>query len=593
MSRTTQEPRIQLLDSHVINKIAAGEVVERPASVVKELVENALDAKATFIEVMIKNGGRSLIRVTDNGGGMSSEELQLAVQRHATSKIKEVDDLYALESFGFRGEALPSIASVSKFKICSRWTEQDTGYEIVLNKGEVQKARETARAIGTTVDVEELFYNTPARRKFLKTDTTERAQITDAIIYSALSNPAVGFKLIDGMDVKIDCPKAKTRMERIGQLYGKSYCDELVEVQVAHNSNAYQLEAYVGKPTLARANRVGQLLFVNRRPVKSQSLQFAIQLAYEGLLDRGKFAVAFLFLTIDPNQIDVNVHPSKREIKIENERHVQSFIRQTVQEALIQANLFPTVPSSGFQQPGQTNTVNEPHATYSRSGVGQKDLSLDFVRRVYDQKHEDTAAGETERPNDPRRFRILGRAKKTYIFGEDDQGVFVIDQHAAHERIMFEQVYETISKESIPTQHLMTPIQLEFTPKEVDSLTEQAPILLHFGLAIRHFGGNTILIETMPEYLNKVNIQEVLRDFVAEMVDNYNSDQLEDLKRDFAAMIACKKRSVKANDPLSQGEMEGLVEALYHTKSPFTCPHGRPTLIRLTLSEIEKRFHRK
>lgn len=589
--------RIHVLPPEVANKIAAGEVVERPASVVKELVENALDAAATAIEIEIAHGGKSLIRVSDNGCGIHPQEARLSLERHATSKIQDAEDLFAIRSFGFRGEALPSIAAVSHLILTTHSEGQAEAVEIVLQGGQIVSEHQAPRACGTTVQVRDLFFNTPARKKFLKSDETERGHILDAVWLAAIGSHTVAFKVVSDRQVELDCPAASSRAERIRALFGKSFFEELIPITI--QSGLIRIEGFIGKPSLSRVNRSAQMVFINRRPVRSQALNFAIGQGYEGLLERGRFPAAILFLELDPKLVDVNVHPTKREVRLANERPLQYLVSESIYNVLRNANLFTQVRPS---KEGVEGKELKPIGSAFRPGSTQ--AILNFVTRQEADVSQTQAADEpparygsalpaTSPDRTIRLVHVLGQVKQSYIVGEDEEGLFILDQHAAHERIAYEQVLKGFSEKLPESQGLLLPVPLELRPSESELLRQEKEFLESAGFSIREFGPHAFLIEAVPPYLDEVNPAPVITDFLAECAENTSSRTIEEKRRGLAAQIACKQKAVRARDGLTREEMESLIHALNRTSSPFTCPHGRPTLIRLSQVDLEKQFHRR
>ena len=590
---------IRVLPEELTNKIAAGEVVERPGSVVKELLENALDAQATRISVSIRHGGKSFIKVTDNGRGMDREDALLCVKSHTTSKIRAVEDIFSIASLGFRGEALASIAAVSRLTIVTRDRVQPVGTEIHLDGGTVETAREVGIPVGTSVEVSDLFFNTPARKKFLKGERAEYAAIADTITTTSLAHPGVAFKLARDSAVIFDYPPASHLKERVLQTHYRAWDTHLLPLDAAQGGVA--LQGYIATAELSRTNRTAQLFFINKRPIKSLPLSYALQRGYDGYLPPGHFPVAIILLTIDPALVDVNVHPTKREVRLQDERCVLDQLAHAVREHLKRTNHAPSISftyaldKNKKYSPG---TTDAPPFIIAKEGIGVREISGSAgagqgdlpLQRAAEQPDSFTAHG-----GEPtlKVQVILGQIGQSYIVAESEGGLIIIDQHAAHERIIFEDILSAMERGAPASQALLFPITLEFSFNESRLLEEYLPILAGTGFVIRHLGKNTYCIDAAPAWMENMAAGDLVRDFIEEVADGRGERTVHERREQSARILACKSRTVKANSGLSREEMEHLIRRLEGTKIPFTCPHGRPTFIKLPLDDLDKQFKRK
>lgn len=587
--------KIHVLSEQVANKIAAGEVIERPASIVKELVENSLDAGADQIEIEIKHGGKSLIRVADNGSGMTTEDAQLALQRHATSKIEKAEDLDHIASFGFRGEALPSIASVSRFTLQTRTVDAATGTELVVEGGNLVKAKECPAAAGTVIEIRDLFFNTPARRKFLKQDTTEFGHILDAVTCLALANLHVRFVLSSGGKVVLDLVPTRDLSVRAAVIFGDDWAQQTLPIQneIPH----VKLSGLIGKPSLASGNRAQQFLFINHRWVKAYGLSYGLQAGYHGLLMQHQFPAAILFLELNPQYVDVNVHPTKQQVRLSHEAVIKSMIEKTVADALKDSG--DLVPS--FREKGEKPSVGGSAAGFLEPSFGFEDrvASHDAPLKVAEAIAADvmTQKTDTAQPLEIGKglkiTRVLGQVHRTYILAETEEGYVIVDQHAAHERVMFETLMKNFESERPASQGLLMEEVLELHPRQVEVLKGKLSFLAKLGFEIESFGEKAFVVRGLPAILRDENPLTLIKQFVDEKEAGKSRTRLKGAQEDVAAMIACKRRSVKASDPLTLPAMQGLLAQLARCKNPFNCPHGRPSIIKYSLLDLEKQFKRK
>jgi DNA mismatch repair protein MutL len=587
--------KIHVLSEIVANKIAAGEVVERPASIVKELVENSLDAGADRIEIEIKHGGKSLIRVADNGSGMTAEDAQLALQRHATSKIEKAEDLDHIASFGFRGEALPSIAAVSRFTLQAKTADAATGTELVVEGGSLVKAKECPAAEGTVIEVRDLFFNTPARRKFLKQDTTEFGHILDIVTCLALANLQVRFVLNSGGKTILDLVPTKDLAVRAAAIFGEDWAKQTLSIQreIPHA----KLSGLIGKPSLASGNRAQQFLFINRRWVKAYGLSYGLQAGYHGLLMQHQFPAAILFLDLNPQYVDVNVHPTKQQVRLSHETVIKTMIEKTVAEALKESgDLVPSFrekdekPSAGFQGV----RFQEPSFRFEENMVSHNAPLKVAEAVVADVVIRNVSAfGPLEIGKGLRITRVLGQVHRTYILAETEEGYVAVDQHAAHERVMFEALMKNFESERPAIQGLLMEEVLELHPRQVEVLKKKLSFLAKLGFEIELFGERAFVVRGLPAILKDENPVTIIKQFVDEEESGKTQTGLKGAQEDIAAMIACKRKSVKAADPLTLPAMQGLLEQLARCKNPFNCPHGRPSIMKYSLADLEKQFKRK
>ncbi|MFH0811574.1 MAG: DNA mismatch repair endonuclease MutL [Pseudomonadota bacterium] len=598
--------KIKVLPEEVVNKIAAGEVIEKPSSIVKELVENSLDAQANSISVSVKHGGKELIRVTDNGEGMSPEDAAHSLQRHATSKIEAIEDIFRIRSFGFRGEALPSIAAVSQLTLLTRASGADFGTEIKVAGGLIESIREIGIALGTTVEVAHLFFNTPARRKFLRTEKAELFAIVDTFTTFALGNPAVAFKLVKDSTVTLDTPSCFSLRERIGQIHGEEVVEALIPVQTS--TAEIKFSGFVTEPAVSRVNRTGQYFYINNRPVTSPGLSFALRHAYEDTLSPHRYPLAFLFFDIESSRVDVNVHPNKMEVRIANEREVQKLLIESVRQALHTQKKFPKVhlkevhtwgedlvPSSDkkvekIYYPETNGSLALTVVHEAPTGFSSPDQDREGIP-CYPVTSERVLTLEGEESE--KIPRIIGQYHATYIIAETDGKLFIIDQHAAHERIMYENILDTLISTHSLSQRQLIPVTFSLDYREQEVLEEYLPLLEQLGFGINHLGRNTYSVDAVPALLNSVDPRVLLLDFIHDAMEGYIPRDPGDKKKALAAGIACKSKSVKGSSYLLPEKMEYLVKSLFQTREPFTCPHGRPTCITLTLPDLEKQFGRK
>lgn len=610
---------IKILSDDLVNKIAAGEVVERPASVVKELVENSIDADAQNILVEIKTGGVKSIRILDDGMGMSEDDAELALSRHATSKIKSVNDLYKIETLGFRGEALPSIASVSFLELITKTKGSLAGVQIKVEGGEIKEKKETGAPEGTSITVRELFYNTPARRKFLKSKITETKHVIDLVTNYALAYPEISFRLRSDDRELFNLKERDMLFQRVEDLWGKDFLSRLV--QIKEGSQDPEISGFLGKPEIAKSNRAETHLFVNKRPVISRSLNHAIRTGYGELLPQGKFPIAVVLMQINPQKIDVNVHPTKREIKFTQEHQIYNLIHLAIKKTLGSIQVTPTLtPKVQFLKtprqmsdqkiktppPGETIPKTESPRTqndtieFKRKEKGFTPHQEQILSEIYSkQTHEGEKTTEEKRIIPPEIFegkKNFWQVFDSYIITQDKDELIIMDQHAAHERILYEEAYSNLTKGKAVSQQLLFPSVVELSPSEYFVLENNLDLFAKLGFEIKPFGGKSVMINAVPSLLkNKsetVFLQEVLSDFEERLKLQIEKDDISSRTKSIAQSFACKA-ATKSGQRLGTDDMSVLYKNLLATKSPFSCPHGRPTMIRFPLKELDKRFKKK
>ncbi len=573
------------------SQIAAGEVVERPASVVKELVENAIDAGARAITVDIASAGRTLIRVADDGSGIPAEELALAVERHATSKLSHADDLFRIATLGFRGEALASIGSVSRLTITSRTTDTPSGARLRVEGGAIGKLETVGAPIGTVVTVEDLFYNVPARLKFLKQDLTERRAIDALITRYALVYPSVRFKLSENDAVSLQTAGDGDQRAILASLYGVDLARQMLDVVA--EEDGFQLSGFISPTSLTRSNRKEITFFVNGRWVQDTPLTSALLQAYHTLLMVGRYPIAAILIQVPPEEVDVNVHPAKTEVRFRSPDRAFSFVQRAVRRALLAYAPVPQMapqnlwgnsadPSAQAGRPGEVDPAwflahdeqtpaNGPgmDQTAVASATGTPSLAFDRVPLL----------------------RLIGQIGATYIVAEGPDGLYLIDQHAAHERVLFEKLMAQHEQKRIPSQSLLAPVVVELPRPAAQLLAEQLPVLLHFGFDVEPFGSTAFQVRAVPALFAASDPAASLH----ALVEDFEEDE-SPLQNELEARIAgrvCKRLAVKAGQVLSNEEQRSLLADLEACASPRTCPHGRPTMIHLSVDMLERQFGRK
>lgn len=558
-------PLIRTLPEALANKIAAGEVIERPASVVKELVENSLDAGCASVRVEVRRGGRKLIRVSDDGSGMDREDALLSIERHATSKLSGEEDLFNIRTMGFRGEALPSIASVSRLRILTAPRGAREGVSLDSEGGKVKEVRD-APAVGTTVEVRDLFFNTPARRKFLKRDSTELMHVIDAVTRLALSHPGVGFTMVSDSQETMGLPRASGHKERLMQLYGAEFTEGLAALERA--SDGIRVEGFLATGENLRRTRSNQMVFINGRPVREPSVSHALYSAYEGGLPGDRHPPFFVFLEMDAARVDFNVHPAKREVRFEDKDSVYRFVRAAAADALRRAAPAPPAPG-GPAFGGTCGPEAATGAAYSASGPSEAAGVSESL----------PLSGQWE----GRSFIYLGEA---FVAFSQAGGLTLIDHHAAHERVLYERLLDGAEVESL---RLLFPRQVRLSPKEYAAVLEHRGMLSEMGMEVEDFGRDTVLVRSLPRAMAEADIGGVLSDAAARMLEG--ADPGQGLKAAVAARMACHG-SVRGTRVLGPEALSALLRDLEAARDPEHCPHGRPTRLHFSLEELRKLFKR-
>ena len=567
--------KIKILSDRIVNLIAAGEVVDRPSSVVKELIENAIDAGATQIMVEIKGDGRQLIRVSDDGVGLAEEDVALAFERHATSKIASAEDLDRITTMGFRGEALSSIASVSEVEIVTRTGDDEVATRLVVRGGKVEETSKTSRSPGTTVSVANLFYNAPARAKFLKTKATELRHITRTFAQHAMTQYSVSMKLIRDRRVILSLPAVDSIEERIRGILGSNFGENSMAVDVADEH--IQVCGFLSRPEEARTSSGYTSIFVNARPVESRLIIRAVCDAYGNTLKSNRYPTGVILVSIDPGEVDFNVHPTKKQVRFRNEGDVRRFVFRAVQSALQSRRMVPPM-------------IGRPH----RSASSQRDAGAGHIPLMSKQEIFVQEAPKqyrpAARPRTDAEVTAIAQIKNSYILAESEMEFYLIDQHAAHERVLYEQIKTNLEGREPVSQNLLFPESVHATPEEEDLIDEHMEAIKRMGFDLRKFGRRTYVVEAVPALL-KAPLQKTI---LNEMVDEVLATRAEsdDMHHLLAAGFACRG-AIKAGDKQSPAEIQALLDQLFKSKMPFACPHGRPTMIRLSWEEIERRFLRR
>jgi DNA mismatch repair protein MutL len=592
--------KVHRLDESTVTKIAAGEVIERPASVVKELVENSIDAGATRIEIEIKNGGRQLIKVTDNGQGMDREDAVLAIERHTTSKISDPNDLWKLHTLGFRGEALPSIAAVSIFEMTTKTAESKLGSLVEVRGGFLQKVKDTGAPDGTTIKVQELFFNTPARFKYMKTIPTEAGYISEIIARLALGYPEISFRLQHGEYELLFTPGNGDLYETVVAIFGKEVAKEMIPV--SYEENGLKITGYIGKPSVARNNRNYEVFFVNRRYFHSRTLSAAVEKAFHTLLPIARYPFVILFLEISLDMVDINAHPTKMEVRFSNDADLfkvtYNSIRKTLKDScLLSEWIAPEedytaviVPENHSPEP----TAQPLELTYPEPNISkeiEKQVSVIHEQSAAEIDYEVNEAPSKTNFNDKSYYVFPKAIANTYIIAQDEKGLLFMDQHAAHERILFEQ-YMNKSKEFLGTQALLIPETVNLSYVQYKVVSERLSVFADLGFELEAFGGQTIIVRGVPLTLINMDYCQIIIDFADQYINFETFKDPSEIKESFITTMACRT-AIKAGDNLNLLEMESLVKDLFRCDNPYTCPHGRPTIFRMNHDEIAKKFLRR
>lgn len=615
-------PNIAILNQETIDKIAAGEVVERPCSVVKELVENAIDAGSTAITVEIKEGGISFIRITDNGCGIEREQVAVAFYRHSTSKIRSAEDLLTVKSLGFRGEALSSISAVARVELITKTYDELTGTRYVIEGSKELSNEEIGAPDGTTFIVKDLFYNVPARRKFLKTAQTEGSYISDMVEKLALSHPDISFKFINNNQTKLHTSGNGNRKDIIYHIFGREISSSLLEVK--HECEYFKVEGFIGKPVITRGNRNYENYFINGRYVKSNILSRAIEEAYKSFLMQHQYPFTVLYFTFF-SELDVNVHPTKMELRFDNNNEIYVELCDTIYAILSHKEMIPEVPVDStpapkkivheykepIPEPFEKRRINEVRAAESRSVYGQ---SVTSTVKNYSATEPAAKAPETSTAYEPaqvvtgtqqtlgdydkvfltesskKQFSIIGQLFKTYWLIEFEDKLYIIDQHAAHEKVLYEKTMARLANKDFTSQRISPPIVMTLDARKCEMLEKYRPQIEQFGYEVEHFGGKEYMISAIPDNLFNID----MKDLFIEMLDDFSNAtgrQTPDIITEKVASMSCKA-AVKGNDKLTLPEINKLIDELLSLDNPYNCPHGRPTIISMSKYEIEKKFKR-
>ena len=599
---------IHVLDENTANKIAAGEVVERPSSIVKELVENSIDAQSRHIEVEIVDGGISFIRITDDGSGMSPEDAQLSILRHATSKIRLAEDLSTIHSLGFRGEALPSIAAVSRFSLTTRLHDQPFATYIEIAGGVTADVREAGGNVGTTIIVKDLFFNTPARKKFLKTVPTESSYINEILIKLALSNPNIAFKLINNNRLVLSTPGNDQLQDTLTSLYGQKIAPDLLPISYNNTVDRILITGFLGKPTLLKSSRQWQTFIVNSRVINSRSIAKAIDNAYHSLLPKSGYPLTVLNITVNTDTIDINVHPQKSEIKFSDEQKIFRGVYKAVTEALSAAHtpsqLAATAQLKNFnsyQAPNHNAIANERTSHYATLPISaaiswqEEPLPLATAKIAIEQDQvvfrNITAPSEIilhDQPESQFILQPLGQVDDCYIISRGHDGLYIIDQHAAHERILYDKMSQHTDR--IPSQQLLISVFMDCDATEVTLITDYQDTFYRLGFSLTLVGPNTMSISEMPSDIPLAEAENSIRQ-IFECIQNMQNPTTQELRHSCLQIAACRA-AIKAGEVLNMRQMQALINELCNTKLPYTCPHGRPAMIRFSPHDLDKMFKR-
>lgn len=597
---------IKVLDEPTINKIAAGEVVERPRGVVKELLENAIDAGSTAITVEIKEGGLSLIRITDNGGGISKKEIPLAFLRHATSKISTAQDLFSVTSLGFRGEALSSIAAVSQVELITKNPSSLNGYRYIIEGGEEKSLEEIGCPDGTTIIVRNIFFNTPARRKFLKSPGTEASYISELMEKLLLSHPDISFKYIVNNKIRLQSSGNSNIKDVLYQIYGRDITKELLSVDF--QAEGISIKGFIGKPIINRSNRNFENYFINGRYIKSKAITSAIEEAYRPFLMQHKYPLTSLYYQIDPSNIDVNVHPQKLEIRFRNNKEIMDYTSLAISSALSEASMIPKVTLTKekeekksvqkFPEPFEVNRRKEyvnqdkPLAKDTPILPLLENESLSTERQVNLYESSDDNQLSFLKEEELEKHRIIGQVFATYWMVEYKEELFIIDQHAAHEKVLYERMIAGGKEKTYSSQRLMPAIVLTLTLKEQEIINKHSETLTKLGYEIQHFGGNEYAVQGVPADLYGLSDKDLILEFIDNLAEDYGNPSLKSLSIiEKIASFSCKA-AVKGNHSFSMEEANELIKELLTLDNPYHCPHGRPVIISISKYQFEKKFKR-
>jgi len=614
--------KIRVLPEILANKIAAGEIVERPASVVKELLENSIDAHCRTLHVTVLSGGKRLIQVRDDGEGMNPDDAILAFEHHATSKLQNAEDLAAIATLGFRGEALPSIASVSRLTLKTRPQDPDSmsGTEVEIQGGVMRSVKPVPWDRGTEITVRDLFFNVPARRKFLRSHDTELGHIARLVTHYALAHPEIRFALESDGRTLIDAVAVSELEERIYQIFGERFLDNLVEL--SGQAGSVKIRGFSSRPHEQRTNTYSQFFYVNRRMVRDKVITSAIRQAYHNCMPASAYPVVILFVELPFDEVDVNAHPAKTEIRFRDQSAIHKLVQDTIEQALVKSASVPQYEHRGLTAPdpaipGQSyparvdtfQNQGEEAFDFTSPAVStnpfQRALNYPFreLPTFTPAKHEDHASlrivpdmligspVESSRPFQSSAVRILGQLQDSYIIACDNQGLLIIDQHVAHERILYEKMAAAARNSTVETQGLLVPLSLDLPPHQVALLERMIPELNRNGFVVEHFGGNSVLVRSVPAIAGDSDCRKLLSEILEGLEQEERILDLERIRDRIAVSTACRA-AVKVNMPLTTEKMQWLLDQLALTRIPTNCPHGRPVILRFTIYEIERNFGR-
>ena len=591
---------IKVLDKNIADKIAAGEVIDRPVSIVKELVENALDAGASSVTIEIRDGGRTYIRVTDNGSGITAEDVEIAFRRHATSKILTENDLDRIETLGFRGEALASICAVSRVELITKTADSKSGRRVVVESSEVLENSATGCPDGTTVTVRDLFFNVPARYKFLASDAAEARRIIDFVSRIALSYPDVRFSMINGKNRVFTTSGKGNILANIINIYGKDIGEGLIPVE--KSAGGFTLKAHVSPPDKTLPSRNRQIFCVNGRIIASSVLERALDRAYAERMFKGRFPIAFIFLAMPPEKLDVNIHPTKKQIRFDDNSEVEDFVTEAVREALMGERAVPIVSVQKYDSSAQMNEDSfhyevkkavKPEISGEQSKIDIKSILSTIREDKFTESHRqetpDPVPEAVNKPFDFEDLRIIGAVFNTYILAQDDDCFYMIDQHAAHERVFYEKLKDQYNAAEKYSQQLLVPISLAVSSDVTSTEGEWIDKVRSMGYDIDFFGNNTYIVREIPAFMEMSEAEAFLHDLFGALSDKPDLTNYRIL--DKIITRSCKS-AVKGGDVLDESEINALIDQLKACRNPFSCPHGRPTFIKMTLYELERMFKR-
>jgi len=584
---------IKILSENLVNQIAAGEVVERPASVVKELVENSIDAGSDQISIEVKDGGKSLIRVVDNGLGIGRDDISLAFVRHATSKISEEADLWKIGTMGFRGEALASIASVSKLVLKSRSKDDISGLRTECVAGDIISTIDVPMPRGTDIEVIDLFFNTPARQKYLKNDSTELTHITSLLNSIALANPSISFKLTHNGKIVMDIPKSTDLISRISDIFGKATSDGMLPL--FYGGSSFKIDGFIGKPILSRSSTKHQYFFVNGRPIQHFLLANTIKSAYHSMLMENKKPIFIININIDPSLVDVNVHPKKLEVRFDDQQSIIRVMYSAVKSALDKAILIPKGYSESQRYMSDKFPVNDAPVGYSSSASPSFGGQYSPSSPTYFKKPTQDILEFTETVSSAREHRAIRpivQVSNSYIVAQNEEGLVLIDQHAAHERVRYEELMHQYESAQKSIQPLLVPMQLELSRDELMILENNMETFDALGFEIEQFGGDTFVVRSVPTCLSKEDLDVVIKGVLDDIGEKKSASKLQGKVEEILTYMSCRS-AIKFGQSLNMPEMEALIDQMDTLKRTYTCPHGRPTMVSLSLDELHKMFGRK